>query len=43
MTDAIPQNSWATTTTTSSSLPPVLPTASTKIWAGGTVAVDSVA
>src|SRR5487761_1106712 len=38
----MPQNSCAKITTTSSSLPPVSPSASTKICAGGTVAPTSV-
>ena len=36
VTEAIPQNSCAPMTTRSSSLPPVAPSASSRIWAGGT-------
>jgi hypothetical protein len=36
VTEDMPQNSWATITISSSSLPPVAPSESMKICAGGT-------
>src|SRR3954467_13789129 len=41
--DAMPQSSWAPMAMSSRSLPPVSPTASMKIWAGGTPVGVSIA